>query len=285
MLKRKRKRCLKTPLKELMTFVRRKNEKLYDSLKELDNLIGMESLKNRIVEQIQFIILNKGSIDDHFLNTVLQGDPGTGKTSVAHILFKIWSSLDIFDKKTELNILHRSDFVGSYMGHTSSKTKKLLERYAGGVIFIDEAYSLSSSNRDDYGKEALDQLNSFISEQNGKTIVIIAGYEKELEKHFFGVNPGLKRRFQWKFSIDKYNAEELYQIFKFQLKKYNWDVEDTKRLFEEYHDRFKYSGGDTLNIAFKAKLQYSKRNWKKQTIKKVLSYDDVKQAIQQHLVN
>ena len=283
MLKRRRKE--RTSLHELMAYIRRKNEKLYESLKELDQLIGMETLKNNIVEQIQFIILNKGSIDDHFLNTVLQGDPGTGKTSVAHILFKIWSSLDIFDKNTELNILHRSDFVGSYMGHTANKTKKLLQKYEGGVIFIDEAYSLSNSDKDDYGKEALDQLNSFISEQNGKTIVIIAGYENQLNSHFFGVNPGLKRRFQWKFSIDKYTADELYQIFKFQLKKYHWDVEDTAKLFKKHYTNLKYSGGDTLNIAFKAKLQYSKRNWKKQRVKRILSYDDVSKAIEEHLKN
>ena len=239
----------------------------------------MKSLKESIINQIQFIITNKGDIDGHFLNTVLQGDPGCGKTTVAECIYNIWSSLDLFESDNEFSILHRSDFVGSYMGHTANKTKKLLQKYAGGVIFIDEAYSLNNGEKDDYGTEALDQLNSFISEEKGKTIIIIAGYEDELESQFFGVNPGLKRRFQWKFTIEKYDYMDLYNIFKLQLKNKNWTVDKCEKLFKKNYQKFKFSGGDTDNIAFKAKLNYAKRKWRSRNINKCLSYEDVEKAM------
>lgn len=278
---KKRKREQAADLQEMIRYFRKKNKKLYKHLIELDNFIGMKSLKESIVNQIQFIITNKG-IDGHFLNTVLQGDPGCGKTTVAECIYNIWSSLDLFETENEFTILHRSDFVGSYMGHTANKTKKLLQKHAGGVIFIDEAYSLNNGEKDDYGTEALDQLNSFISEEKGKTIIIIAGYQKELENQFFSVNPGLKRRFQWKFTIEKYNHVDLYNIFKLQLKLKDWKVQNCEKLFKKYYDKFKYSGGDTDNIAFQAKLNYAKRTWKSRNNDKCLSYEDVEKAMDKY---
>lgn len=278
MLKRKRKQ-VDVNLQELVRYFKKKNPSLHKHLIELDKFIGMKSLKKSIVEQIQFIITNKGDIDGHFLNTVLMGHPGTGKTTVAEVIYKIWSSLDLFDNDNDFTILHRSDFVGSYMGHTANKTKKLLQKHAGGVIFIDEAYSLNNGEKDDYGKEALDQLNSFISEEKGKTIVIIAGYKDELQNQFFSVNPGLKRRFQWKFTIEKYDYMDLYNIFKLQLSSKKWTVEKCQHLFKKYYEKFKFAGGDTDNIAFQAKLNYSKRKWKTRNINKCLSYEDVEKAM------
>lgn len=284
MLKRKKKAT--TNLQEMIRYFRKKNPPLYKNLLKLDNFIGMESLKESIVNQIQFIITNKGNIDGHFLNTVLQGDPGTGKTSVAEVIYNIWSSLDLFDNENQFTILHRADFVGSYMGHTANKTKKLLQKYSGGVIFIDEAYSLNNGERDDYGREALDELNSFISEEKGKTIIIIAGYEKELQKYFFSSNPGLRRRFQWKFTIEKYDHTDLYNIFTLQLSNSNWTVEKCKNLFKQNYNKFKFAGGDTDNIAFKAKLNYARRKWKSnKNNNRCLSYEDVENAMDDYFDN
>ncbi len=281
--KQKKRKCEQIDLQEMIRYFRKKNPKLHKYLLQLDEFVGMHDLKKSIVSQIQFIITNKGNLDGHFLNTVLQGTPGTGKTTVAEIIYNIWASLDIFDNDTEFTILHRSDFVGSYMGHTANKTKKLLQKYSGGVIFIDEAYSLNNGDKDDYGKEALDQLNSFISEEKGKTIIIIAGYEEELDQHFFNVNPGLKRRFQWRFTIEKYDYVQLHQIFQLQLKKNNWSSVDCSKLFKKYYNNFEYAGGDTENIAFKAKLNYCKRKWKqKNSNSKLLSYEDVEKAIEEY---
>jgi stage V sporulation protein K len=249
-------------------------------------MIGMKTLKAAVVSQVQFLIANNFKLDDHFLNTCISGGPGTGKTSVAKILFKIWNSICLFDSACEFRILHRSDFVGSYMGHTSNKTRKMLEKHSGHCIFLDEAYSLVTGERDEYGHEAIHQLNAFMSEEKGKTIVIIAGYEDEMDKSFFGSNPGLKRRFGWYFSVDKYTPAELYRIFLLQLHRNDWIVADNcEYLFVHNYDKFQDSGGDCENIAFKAKLEYSKRCWNKKKKDRRLLASDVKKGFDAHFVN
>eukprot|EP00944_MAST-04C_sp_MAST-4C-sp1_P013090 g13090.t1 len=246
----------------------------------------MDELKESVVSQIQFIITNDGNIDEHFLNTVLLGPPGCGKTTVAEVLFNIWASLELFDEGTEFNIVHRADLVGTYMGHTANKTMKLLQKLSGGVIFIDEAYSLMNGEKDDYGKEALDQINAFLSEEKGKTIMILAGYEDDINESIFGSNPGLRRRFGWSFKIKPYTAEQLYEIFLCQLKKHQWTCESSvKELFVQNFSKFENAGGDTKNIAFKAKLAYSNDNWKKKKHNRRLTKEHVKQAMSQTFVN
>lgn len=287
-MQRKRKRRESSSLSDIIRYTRKKPRytKLSKHLEQLDSLIGMEELKESIVAQIQFILTTNGKLDGHFLNTVLQGPPGTGKTTVAEILYNIWISLDLFDDDIEFTILHRSDFVGSYMGHTSNKTRKTLTKHAGGVIFIDEAYSLVNGEKDDYGKEVLDQLNAFMSEEKSNTIIIIAGYEKDLKEHFFNVNAGLKRRFGWFFTVKPYSAKQLFKIFKRQLTMSGWHVhKKCEELFEKHFKKFTNAGGDTENIAFQAKLQYSKQNWMKRKQTKLLSYDHVKMGIERYFAD
>jgi stage V sporulation protein K len=285
--KQQKRKKTTTTLEDMIAYTRRSKryKDLHTHLVQLDAMIGLEELKEAVIAQIQFLIANKGRLDDHFLNTVIKGPPGCGKTSVAELLFNIWNSLDIFgDGDTEFHILHRSDFVGSYMGHTANKTRKMLEKYSGQVIFIDEAYSLCTGDKDEYGKEALDQLNAFMSEEKGKTVVIIAGYEDQLNELFFGSNGGLERRFGWSFTIKEYTIPEMYQIFLKQLKKNKWSVEkNCQHLFEKH--TLKNAGGDTDNIAFKSKLAYSKRCWRHKRQTRVLKVDDIKEGIRQHFIN
>jgi len=278
----KRKRKCESSLTEIIRFTRRTKrfKELYTHLKTLDGLIGMEELKESIVSQIQFIITTGGKLDSHFLNTSLVGPPGTGKTTVAEILYNIWMSLGIFNDDMSFTILHRSDFVGSYMGHTANKTRKILNKYAGGVIFIDEAYSLMNGEKDEYGKECLDQLCAFMGEEKSNTIVIIAGYEDQINSQFFDANPGLKRRFGWTFSIKAYTYLELFQIFERQLKMCGWSVDKKAvSLFQEYFSKFKNAGGDTENICFQSKLQYSRENWMKKKQNKHLTFQHVHKAM------
>ena len=286
-MQRKRKRKEST-LSDIIRYTRKKPRytNLSKHLEQLDGLIGMQELKKSIVAQIQFIITTGGKLDGHFLNTVLQGPPGTGKTTVAEILYNIWISLDLFDDEIPFTILHRSDFVGSYMGHTSNKTRKTLNKHAGGVIFIDEAYSLMNGEKDEYGKEALDQLNAFMSEEKSNTIIIIAGYEKDLKEHFFNINAGLKRRFGWFFTVQPYDAKQLFLIFKRQLTMSGWHVQKKcEELFEKHFKKFTNAGGDTENIGFQAKLQYSKQNWMKRKQTKMLTYDHVKKGMEAYFAN
>jgi len=278
-----KKRKVSSNLSDMLYFTRRgkRYTGLHKHLKLLDEMIGMEELKESVVSQIQFLIANKGSMDNHFLNTVIRGPPGCGKTTVAEILYNIWSSLGAVGKDTEFHILHRSDFVGSYMGHTANKTRKMLEKYSGQVVFIDEAYSICNSDKDDYGVEALSQLNAWMSEEKSKTIVIIAGYADQLDVSFFGTNPGLERRFTWYFTIRPYTAEDLYQIFLRQLQENKWTVEkNCSHLFKRLP--FKNAGGDTDNIAFKAKLEYSKRCWRNKRQTRILKESDIREAITNH---
>lgn len=291
-MQRKRKRPCKTTkmtsIEEMIYYTKNKPKykQLNKHLNTLNHMVGMQELKDSVVAQIQFIVCNDGKIDEHFLNTVLQGPPGCGKTTVAEILFNIWASLDLFDEGTEFTIIHRSDLVGTYMGHTATKTSKLLNKLSGGVIFIDEAYSLMNGDKDDYGKEALDQINAFLSEEKGKTIMILAGYEKELDERVFETNPGLRRRFGWYFSIKKYSAEELYNIFVKQLKKHRWSCDrKVKELFVNRFDEFEHSGGDTENIAFKAKLAYAKDNWNKRKQNRRLTKEHVERAMEETFVH
>jgi stage V sporulation protein K len=287
MHRRRRKKRKLSPLEDIITYVKKikRYKPLASKLKQLNNMIGMAEVKTAVVEQMMFLISNDGKTDGHFLNTVITGSPGCGKTSLAKILFEIWSTLDVFQKddKMEFKVITRSDLIGSYMGHTATKTRKLLQKHSGGVIFIDEAYSLVSGERDDYGKECLDELTSFMSEQQDRTIIIIAGYENDLEEHFFQKNAGLRRRFNWTFNIKKYSHSDLYSIFKKQLHEHSWKLSnDCSEVFKDKYEMFVHSGGDTNNIAFKCKLQYSKRTWKKKNCDKIITKDDVEKAIEKH---
>lgn len=290
MQRKRRKKRKRTAMEEMISYTKRnkKYNKVSKTLTKLNNMIGMTSVKEAVVEQLMFLITNNGNTDGHFLNTVIQGDPGTGKTTVAKLLYEIWTSLDIFktSDKIEFKIMNRSDFVGSYMGHTANKTRKLLQKYSGNVIFIDEAYSLCGSEKDDYGKECIDEINAFMSEQAGKTIIIIAGYENSLEEQFFSKNSGLSRRFNWTFTIQKYSYEDLYKIFVKQLKSSGWRLEhNCEDLFKAKYSLFKNAGGDTSNIAFKSKIEYSKRMWNKRNGEKKIQREDIEKAMEKHFKN
>ena len=142
---------------------------------------------------------------------VFTGNPGTGKTTVARIVGKIYKNIGLL-KSGHLIEADRADLVGEYVGHTAPKTKAVIDKAMDGVLFIDEAYSLDSLNGpNDFGKEAIVTLIAQMEENHGRLVVIVAGYKDEME-HMIGINPGLKSRFKTIIDFQDYSPGDLFKI-------------------------------------------------------------------------
>lgn len=242
---------------------------LFDILPELiklDNMVGMEKLKKTIFYQIIYYLQNmhkKG--ENEYLHTVITGLPGSGKTSVAEILGKIYKNLGILSKNGSFTVAKREDFIAPYLGQTAIKTRVLLESCVGGVLFIDEAYSLGpgQKDRDSFSKEAIDTINLFLSEHKNDFCCIIAGYEDEIQKCFLDINKGLERRFQWIHKIDSYNEKDLAKIMIKMINDINWsiilNVDELTEIIKPQIENFKNFGGDIENFLSKCKIMHAKR--------------------------
>lgn len=269
------------------------------SLKELQSMIGMESVKESIFFQIIYYLqgLHERNIDGDYLHTIITGKAGCGKTSISKILANIYQSLGIFSSsssssssgqpsKPKFKVVSREDFVGEYLGSTAVKTKKLLTSCLGGVLFVDELYSLGpgQKDRDSFSKEAIDTINLFLSEHKNDFCFIGAGYKEEIEKCFFSVNQGLKRRFQWYHNIEDYSHESLVDIFLKMVKDINWSVNVDKKelikLFKDEKDLFKDGGGSVEQLLSKIKVSHSIRVFGKESNQRFnIVKDDILEAI------
>ena len=280
----------KLPNKRSRKFYPSKLKLLPNILEDLDNLnnmIGMNTLKNQIVDQILFFI--QGIDENIMLHTVLEGPPGTGKTTVSHIMANIYSKLGIF-KKVKFNIVKRSDLISEYLGGTTIKTTETLNRCKNGVILIDEAYSLGSQpGQDDmYAKECVDALNEYLSENVDKIVCIIAGYQKQLNESFFSLNPGLKRRFPWTFTIENYTSSELADIYYKQVSKRDWETtckrEEISAIINKNINMFDGNGGDINTIIEKAMIINIRKNFGKETLY-TLDLEDFQEAYNIFILN
>jgi SpoVK/Ycf46/Vps4 family AAA+-type ATPase len=235
-------------------------------LEQLNNLIGMEELKKSIFYQVLYYIqgMHKRNSEE-YLHTMIYGSPGIGKTTVAQLIAKIYQALGILSKRGHFRIAHRDDFIAGYLGQTAIKTEKLLKSCLGGVLFIDEVYSLAprDNDRDSFSKEALDTLTAFLSEHKNDFCCIGAGYENDIEDCFFGMNQGLKRRFPWVHRIDKYNPNQLAQIFFKMVKEINWetavDLKTVEKIIQHNMELFENAGGDIETFITKCKITHAKR--------------------------
>lgn len=365
--------------------------KFTSAIEELRNLIGMNELKKEIIKQIQFILVNNNNhLEDHMLHTIITGNPGMGKTTVAHILAKIWTYagiikqpknstnlpnptedpknsdnplsqvlnflnssqkrhlqqhfrndlrlirgnylqvndykgkirkitanrmipmkvkhdlkglmldmedlsdrlwkteeqvensqkmavriIDVQELDAKMNapinqekppepkfvVARRDQLVGKYVGHTAVLTRQMCESALGGVLFIDEAYSLinSDTGRDSFGNECLSTLNEFLSQHPGELICILAGYRNKIEETLFQVQPGLFRR-TWLFHIPDYSPKDLVEIFVKQLNRNGWILEagiDLVPTISKFSHLFQHGGGSTEKLAYQCKLAHA----------------------------
>lgn len=257
------------------------------TLEKLKEIVGMKEVKKNIINQIVYFI---SCIDNtkNMMHTVITGPPGVGKTMLGHIIGEIYYKLGILDgAQLIFRKVKRSDLIGEYMGHTAIKTQNVINECAGGVLFIDEAYSLGSGEKKDiYSKECIDTLNQNLTENKNNFVCIIAGYKDDLEKCFFSVNEGLRRRFPFRYNIEKYSSNELCQILLKFIDSEKWSLDDSLEFeqmdgfMKKNYNNFPNFGGDIENYFFNVRIAHAYRTFGKlPKFKKKITLDDFKKGM------
>lgn len=198
-------------------------EDIAELKKELDSYIGLEEVKKEVKNLINMATVYKLRRDndlptaDMSLHMVFSGNPGTGKTMIARFMARVYHSLGLLSKGKLVEV-DRSGLVAGYIGQTAIKTAKVLEEASGSVLFIDEAYTLTSKTENDFGFEAVDTILKAMEDNRDDLVVIVAGYI-ELMEEFIDSNPGLRSRFNKYIDFKDYTADEMFDIFKLNCKK------------------------------------------------------------------
>ena len=209
-----------------------KKEPETDPMEELDSLIGLSKIKHDVKELADFVKIQKMRKDGGLksvpvsLHLVFTGNPGTGKTTVARILARIYKQIGVLSTG-QLVEVDRSGLVAGYVGQTAIKTSKKIEEAKGGILFIDEAYSLARKD-DTFGQEAIDTILKAMEDNRENFVVIVAGYTGPME-NFINSNPGLKSRFNKYIEFPDYTIDELMGIFDMNCKKYDYEADEEIR--------------------------------------------------------
>lgn len=226
-------------------------ENIEDLRAELNELIGLESIKrevNNLINMVSIHNLRKQNglkTVDMSLHMVFSGNPGTGKTMIARLMARIYKSLGVLSKGHLVEV-DRSGLVAGYIGQTAAKTSEVIEKALGGVLFIDEAYTLSNGKAEnDFGQEAIDTLLKGMEDHRENLIVIVAGYDGLMD-NFIHSNPGLESRFNRYLHFDDYTIDEMMAILELNLKKSQYRLdEEGKTAARKYVE-----DANTSSIAF-----------------------------------
>ncbi len=277
-----------------------------ESLRNINNIIGMKNVKKIIFNKLITYLQGLGNLND-MNHIVIQAPPGYGKTMLGFYLSEIFYKLGLIKKEISSDdkdedkkythpftgenidfpfiIAKRKDLIGKYVGHTAPQVESMVEKALGGVLFIDEAYSLGSkSSNESYSDECINTINQLLSEKAGQFICIIAGYKDQLENSFF-TNPGLKRRFRTVFEIDKYSPNELSLIMKKMINDTKWKIDSTvEKNLEEFMKKninnFKYCAGDIEKLLQNIRNAHSNRVLGLHPRdKKIINMDDINNGL------
>jgi len=224
-------------------------------LLELNALVGLRSVKRLIEEIYSYVEIQKKRQKEKLvseplcLHMIFKGNPGTGKTTVARISGRLFKEVGVLPKGHLVEV-ERADLVGEFIGHTAQKTREQVKRALGGILFIDEAYSLARGGEKDFGKEAIDALVKGMEDHRDNLILILAGYQDEMD-WFIETNPGLRSRFPIHIYFPDFSNDELLAIADLMLQQRQYFLsngarEEFRFIIEREHKRHEHSGNARL---------------------------------------
>lgn len=249
---------------------------LVDPLEDFNKMKGIKELKQKIVNNVLFF-MKKSRKNSHILNIAMYGPPGVGKTTICKHIANIYSKAGIL-KTNKVESVRRSDLVGRYLGETAIKTQDVINKIKGGILLIDEVYSLGHfEKRDSFSKECLDTLTHNLGQDDSDFICIVAGYEEDVKNCFFGQNKGLQRRFPFIYKIDEYEDTVMADLLYTKLIDEDWKLTEKDKpllvkFIRENKDKFENFMGDIENFVLRVEIMNNADNpWESST--KTISYD------------
>jgi len=232
------------------------HDTLRDCFAEMDHLVGLARIKAFVKEIYAWLEISKRrqalglAAEQQVLHMIFSGNPGTGKTTVARILSRLFKELGVLSKGHLVEV-ERADLVGEYIGHTAQKTREHVRKALGGILFIDEAYSLARGGDKDFGKEAIDTLVKAMEDHKDDFVLILAGYTEEMDQ-FLQLNPGLPSRFPIHLRFPDFTLDELMKIAEQMaaIREYRFSVGAREKLRKHLRYRLEIGNGTFGNARY-----------------------------------